>query len=111
MMISISFSSQTSSDYGHLRHSHATFFQSNICYIVPKLIIEAPIQPLLLTSKSLTFLQRRDIPLSSNSWPLVVVDGIQILALKPYLFWNEPSGKQSAGVELFQWGLWCLGQV
>lgn len=64
---------------------HATFFQSNVCYIVPKLIIQAPIQPLILTSKSLTFLQRSDISLNSNSWPFVVVNVIQILALKPAL--------------------------
>lgn len=53
--------------------------------IVPKLIIEAPIPPLIVTAKSLAFLQRNDIPVSSNSWPLVVVNVIQILARKPTL--------------------------
>lgn len=36
--------------------SYATFFQSNICCIVPKLIKEASTQLLLVTSKSLIFL-------------------------------------------------------
>lgn len=60
-------------------------FKVTSACIVPKLIIEAPIQPLTVTAKSLAFLQRNDIPVSSHSWPLVVVNVIQILARKPTL--------------------------
>lgn len=71
------------------RLSHANFFQSNIRYIVPKLIREAPIQPLILRSKLLIFLQRSDISLNSQSWPLVVVNVIQILVQTPTLVWER----------------------
>lgn len=82
----VSFSLWTSYSYGHsLAITCYPFLQSNGCCIVPKLIIEAPIQPLIVTAKSLTFLQGNDIPLSSNTCPLVVVNVIQILACKPIL--------------------------
>lgn len=46
--------------------SYIPSFQTNTCYIAPKLIEEAPMQPLILTVNSIIFLWSSDLPLSDK---------------------------------------------
>lgn len=72
---------------------------------LPRLIIEAPIHALIVTAKSLAFLRRIDIPVSSNNWPLVVVNAIQVLARKSTLvFGMSPVGSNQLVWSSFRWG-------